>query len=345
VDGTALDCYSEVLKKDPNNAEALDGLEQIEAKYLTWIKGALADGNKQKALQYLAPLRKVNPDSPKLRSYEDLLKSESVETLKPCHQLLAGTVFQDRLENGSLGPKMLWIPAGEFKMGDIQGGGGSDEKPVHSVSIKAFAMGQYEVTFAEYDRFAEATGEKKPDDEGWGRGNRPVINVSWHDAVAYAQWLTRQTGKQYRLPTEAQWEYAARAGTETARYWGNSPDEACRYANVYDQTSKKENSDFLWKNHNCTDGYVNTAPVGQFEPNAFGLFDMLGNIWEWTCSRYEGKYSGKEMRCKKPSKNRSFTLRGGDWKAEPQWVRSAHRNGRASTDRNDDVGFRLIISF
>ncbi|KHD09019.2 hypothetical protein PN36_32250 [Candidatus Thiomargarita nelsonii] len=263
----------------------------------------------------------------------------------PCYELLAGTVFQDRLQNGSLGPKMVWIPAGDFKMGDIQGGGVSDEKPVHRLSIKAFAMGKYEVTFAEYDRFAEATDKKKPDDEGWGRGNRPVINVSWHDAVAYAEWLTRQTGKQYGLPTEAQWEYAARAGTETARYWGNSPDEACRYGNVYDQSSKKENSDFLWKNHNCTDGYAKTAPVGQFEANAFGLFDMLGNVWEWTCSRYEGKYGGKEIQCKKPSKNRSFTLRGGDCNAEPLWVRSAHRNGRASTDHNDDVGFRVIIFF
>ncbi|MEN8220290.1 MAG: SUMF1/EgtB/PvdO family nonheme iron enzyme [Pseudomonadota bacterium] len=134
-----------------------------------------------------------------------------------------GKVFQDRLKDGSFGPEMVWIPAGSFRMGDIQGGGWNSEKPVHRVSIRqGFAMGRYEVTFAEYDKFAEATGREKPSDLGWGRGNRPVINVSWHDAVAYTQWLSQQTGKKYRLPTEAEWEYAARAGTETKYWWGNT---------------------------------------------------------------------------------------------------------------------------
>ncbi|TGO02220.1 hypothetical protein PN36_28565 [Candidatus Thiomargarita nelsonii] len=165
----------------------------------------------------------------------------------------AGKVFRSRLQNGDLGPKMVWIAAGDFKMGDIQGGGDSDEKPVHKVSIKRFAMGQYEVTFAEYDKFAEATGREKPSDSGRGRGNRPVINVSWHDATAYAKWIVTQTGKQYSLPSEAQWEYAARAGTTTARYWGNDADDACRYANVHDKTSKKENG-YSWTHHKCTDG-------------------------------------------------------------------------------------------
>ncbi len=117
---------------------------------------------------------------------------------------------------------MVWIPAGSFKMSDIQGSGYDDEKPVHRVSIDRFAMGKYEVTFAEYDKFAEATGRTKPDDEGWGRGKRPVINVSWNDATAYAKWLSKQTSKNYRLPTEAEWEYAARAGTETKYWWGNN---------------------------------------------------------------------------------------------------------------------------
>jgi len=120
-----------------------------------------------------------------------------------------------------------------------------------------------------------------------------VINVSWDDATDYSQWLSKQTGHEYRLPTEAEWEYAARAGTETAQYWGNNPDDACRYANVYDNTSKKNG--LAWPNHNCTDGYAKTAPIGSFEPNGFGLFDMLGNVSEQTCSEYEDRYTTKKI--------------------------------------------------
>jgi hypothetical protein len=116
-------------------------------------------------------------------------------TLRPGRR--PGQVFRDRLADGGEGPQMVVIPAGRFRMGDIQGGGHDDEQPVHEVGIpKAFAMGRYEVTFTEYDRFCEATGRSKPEDEGWGRGNRPVINVSWHDALAYAEWLSQQTGKR-----------------------------------------------------------------------------------------------------------------------------------------------------
>ena len=170
-----------------------------------------------------------------------------------------GTVFRDSLADGGSGPEMVWIPAGSFRMGDIQGGGDSDEKPVHRVSVGKFAMGKFEVTFAEYDKFAQATGRKKPNDRGWGRGNRPVINVSWNDATAYAKWLSNQTGKTYRLPTEAEWEYAARAGTETKYWWGND----------------------LGKNRAACDGCGSqwdnkqTAPVGSFSANKFGLYDTV----------------------------------------------------------------------
>ncbi len=175
-------------------------------------------------------------------------------------------------------------------------------------------MGKYEVTFEEYDRFAKATGREKPDDEGWGRGRRPVINVSWNDAVAYAEWLSGQTGENYGLPTEAQWEYAARAGTQTARYWGDNPDQACRYANVYDRTADRADG-FSWSYHDCDDGYAETAPVGRFEANGFGLYDMLGNIREWACSEYEEGYGGAESTCERKNHaiNTRRVLRGGSW--------------------------------
>lgn len=131
--------------------------------------------------------------------------------------LKSGEVIRDRLKSGGDGPEMVGIPSGKFRMGDIQGKHGKDELPVHEVNIqKPFAVSRYEITFVHYDEFARATGRKLPDDEGWGRGRQPVIHVSWNDAVAYAAWLSQQTGMRYRLPSEAEWEYAARGGTETA---------------------------------------------------------------------------------------------------------------------------------
>lgn len=254
-------------------------------------------------------------------------------------------VFRDRLQDGSLGPEMVRIPAGRFRMGDIQGGGDNDELPTHWVSIKRFAMARYEVTFEEYDRFTVATGREKPDDEGWGRGKRPVINISWENARAYAKWLTQQTGHTYRLPTEAEWEYVARAGTETSRYWGNEPDHACLYANVRDATFEKELN--LGTIHNCEDGYIVTAPVGRFQPNAFGVFDMLGNVREWTCSEYEEKYTGKEQSCKIDKNNAkenaiSRVIRGGSWLNTSWSVRAAYRDWYQQDYRLNFVGFRLV---
>jgi len=240
--------------------------------------------------------------------------------------------FRDRLKNGGFGPEMVLIPAGYFRMGDIQSGGDSDEQPVHSVYVNKFAMGKFEVTFAEYDKFADATDRKKPSDNGWGRGNRPVINVSWHDATAYTEWLSNQTGfeanvfekkllprKEYRLPTEAEWEYAARAGTDTKYWWGNDIDK-----------SKANYNRNLGK----------TYPVGNYKPNQFGLYDTVGNLWEWTCSKYTYKYNNVEKQCVTYSSR--FVLRGGSWNYGPRALRSANRYRNVPTNRNEDYGFRLV---
>ena len=351
ANGTALACYQDVLKLDSNNWDASRGLVNIENRYVEWAERALKKGQKAKVRQYLARLRLVNSESPKLAGLELQLDSMNSQ------------FFRDRLQDGSLGPEMVRIPKGQFRMGDIQGGGYDWEKPVHQVWVSEFAMGKYEVTVGEFRRFVNVTGYKTEAEKGDGcyvlngskwektknanwrnphfsqNNNHPVVCVSWNDAIAYAKWFSQQTGQQYRLPTEAEWEYATRAGTEYSRYWGNNSDDACGYANVADKTAKKKFSD--WSIHNCTDDYIYTASVGSFKSNAFGLFDMLGNVWEWTCSEYESKYSGKEKNCIGKNHARQLVIRGGSWNGEARSVRTADR-GRYSHDfRFDNVGFRL----
>lgn len=261
-----------------------------------------------------------------------------------------------------LEPKMVKIRAGTFEMGNLSGDGLSDEHPVHSVRFgKEFEMGKYEVTFDEYDLFAAATGRDRPSHEigkGWKRKNRPVINVSWNDAVAYAEWLSNLSGKQYRLPSESEWEYAARAGTKSSYYWEeltrDSIKPICHYANLQDLSLNESNfyassvieifkQQGLWEPVECSDGYVNTAPVGTLQANAFGLHDMSGNVWEWVRDCYKNNYEqapddGSALEQQECSLR---VLRGGSWFNGPRNVRSASRDRFAPVNRNLNVGFRL----
>lgn len=185
----------------------------------------------------------------------------------------AGRVIQDCSEC----PELVVIPAGRFLMGTpaSEPSRGSDEGPQHWVTVPSLAVGKYSVTFDEWDACVAGGGcSQRPQDQGWGRGRRPVINVSWNDAQEYVGWLGRRTGRGYRLLTEAEWEYAARAGTTTAYYWG---DEIGRgNANCYSCGSS-------W------DG-KQTAPVGSFPPNRFGLYDMAGNVYQWVQDCYASNY-------------------------------------------------------
>ena len=238
--------------------------------------------------------------------------------------------MQDSLRDGDLGPVMVVIPAGSFVMGDVLGGGDETELPLREVNIvRPFAMSMYEVTFAEYDIFANVTGRELPKDQLRGRGDRPVINVSWDDAKAYAEWLSQQTGKTYRLPSEAEWEYVARAGKQTRYTWGN--ELGTNKANCKGCGS-------VWDN-------IQLSPVGKFPANAYGIHDLHGNAWEWVEDCFHETYGAAPIDGSAWIENgecRMRGLRGGSWRGTEETIRTAKRRWNHSFSRNDMVGFRLV---
>lgn len=258
----------------------------------------------------------------------------------------------------------------------------SDEAPVHSVTLtRDFYMGQTEVTVGQFRRFVQASGyvpESIADGTGGygydaqhvaqrqgkqdafaGRDtkyswlnpgfaqtdNDPVVNVTWHDAMAMAQWLSRTEGRTYRLPTEAEWEYACKAGTNTRYHHGDSPETLGQVGNVFDQRAAP---DWLeWKNFAIPmdDGHAFTAPVGQYPANAFGLHDMHGNVWEWTADWHDEDYYQRSPKAdpQGPETGTVRVRRGGSWHTWPFYARCAYRNWNAPTTRYTLVGFRLVM--
>lgn len=250
----------------------------------------------------------------------------------------AGRSFRDCPEC----PEMVVVPAGHFLMGDLSGSGQRDEKPVYRVTFRRpMAIGKFEVTFAQWDACVAGGGCNgySPADQGWGRGNRPVVNVSWNDVRGYLKWLSRWSGKRYRLLTEAVWEYAARAGTETKYHFGNATRELCRYANGSDRSSG-----FQSGNRKCSDGYGGmTAPVGRFTANRFGLHDMHGNVWEWVADCWHDTNLGRPVtgRAWRGGDCSRRVLRGGSWYDRPESLRAANRGSFQNGRRGDNVGFRV----
>ena len=258
-------------------------------------------------------------------------------------------IFQDNLKDNSLGPKMVRIKkTNNFKIGN-KNGTEKDEYPT-KVSIKHFSMGKYELTVGEFKKFVQSTkyktyaekgngcqiwtknGWKKSKKSNWKKtgfsqnDEHPVTCINLYDATAYLKWLSKQTGKKYRLPTEAEWEYAARARTNTKYWWGN------------DIKKNKANC------NGCNNKYNNkTVKVGSFVCNKFKLCDMTGNLWEWTCSEYDKKYRGKEKRCLKNVKNKKeLVLRGGSWGSKPDWVYSTNRHFYNPDFTCNTIGFRVV---
>jgi formylglycine-generating enzyme required for sulfatase activity len=284
-----------------------------------------------------------------------------------------GTVFRDC---GAC-PEMVVIPRGSFTMGspDSEQGRDSDEEPQHRVTIsRAFAVGRFEITRDQFSAFIADSGyasrggncwywneqerSARNDDSrrGWRdvgfaqERDHPVVCISWRDAKAYADWLSSKTSRHYRLLTEAEWEYVARAGSAASRFWGADPEDACDYANVGDraftggilsrQTGPKVSATAY---HRCDDGFVYTAPVGRLHPNRFGLYDVMGNVLEWVEDCWNDTYDSA------PSDGSAWltgdcsrrVTRGGGWSDIPSFVRSANRDGKAPGLRMLNLGFRV----
>jgi sulfatase modifying factor 1 len=282
-----------------------------------------------------------------------------------------GTSFRD-CSNGC--PEMVVVQQGRFTMGAPAGEEARENLPnelrgssvpQHLITIRhKLAIAKFDVTRDEYAQFVAETNRPDPDScvtvnaSGTGfiatngnwhspgfpqTGRDPVVCVSWDDAQAYVAWLSAKTGHVYRLPTEAEWEYAARAGTTTARYGSDNPAELCRYSNVGDLDYSEQHPGDSGVNRACRDGYAFTSPVGSFPPNQFGLYDMLGNVMDWNEDCWNANYSGA------PTDGTAWqsgdcgrrVVRGGSWDADLRVVRSANRRGIPTSNRNTTFGFRV----
>ena len=256
---------------------------------------------------------------------------------------------------------MKVLAAGDFQQGTPAGADAlAFEMPQHKVTIAhVFAAGVYDVTVGEYSQFVAATGVGTNGcatyDGAWRVNpsvtwrnaiesqtpSHPVSCVSWHDAKDYAAWLSHTTHQTYRLPSASEWEYAARAGSAAQVPW-TTPAEACSYANVADQTAARHYQG--WKVLPCADEFVQSAPVGSFKANAFGLYDMLGNVFQWTEDCWTDDYHGAPIDGSAQSAGdcTQHELRGGSWFTQPDFVRTSYRNRFDSNYRSTSIGFRLI---
>lgn len=293
-----------------------------------------------------------NPEAPAKRA------KSSLKAAKPASKLDCPPPpplpVLDGAPNGPIGwrdcadtPEMIRLQGGTFTMGEQTSTGTLYERPLREVVVREYAIGRYEVSFDEWDQCFRAGGcLREIDDEGWGRGKRPVINVSWIDAQQYVHWLSEKTGRNYRLPSEAEWEYAARAGTRTRYSWGDGAEWACSHANVLDLTGAALHPNWTWRVA-CDDGHATTSPVGSFPPNPWGLYDLYGNVWEWVQDCWHNDYTDA------PTDSTAWTSggncrkrvnRGGGWGNNPRSMRSASRDADNAESYSNAMGFRVARS-
>jgi formylglycine-generating enzyme required for sulfatase activity len=280
--------------------------------------------------------------------------------------------FLPREIRNSLGMSLLLVPRGTFLMGSPKGEEDRlDEEIPHEVEItRPFYLGKHEVTVGQFRAFVTDAGYRT-EAERDGKGGRafdgkefvqkpeftwkslyfaqtddhPVVVVSWNDAVAFCEWLSRKDGRAYRLPTEAEWEYACRAGTKTRFHTGDRDDDLKAAGNVADAALQAKWRDAFWAMR-WDDGFPFTAPVGRFKANAFGLYDMHGNAWEWCADWYAEDYYGKSPRRdpQGPTTGKERVARGGAWSTQPKFCRSAFRDWHEPSYRSDCVGFRVVVT-
>lgn len=278
-------------------------------------------------------------------------------------------------------PELALAPPGRFLMGSAPDAAELDaatgETPAVAISFaRPFHVSRREITVGEFRRYVEATGAEPAlgcrvwlggqwvlernrswHDPGFAlppQDAEPVVCVSWEDARGYAEWLSKESGKRYRLPSEAEWEYVARGGTSFPRFWGERDSQegvvlslACDFANVYD-SSAVDAYHFPWPNARCSDRAVALAPVGQYKPNAFGVFDIIGNVREWVMDCYTASYAGR------PEDTRAWTwqggcelkgVRGGSWASRPRNARAPARGAEATALKQSDLGFRVVRDY
>jgi len=278
-------------------------------------------------------------------------------------------------------PELALVPPGRFLMGSapdaLEVVATTGETPAVAVSFtRPFHISRREITVAEFRRYVEATGaESAPGCRVWLGGQwvlerdrswrdpgfalppqdaEPVVCISWEDARGYAEWLSKESGKRYRLPSEAEWEYVARGGTSYPRFWGENDSHegaalslACDFANIYD-SSAIDAYHFPWPNARCSDRVAALAPVGQYKPSAFGAYDIIGNAREWVMDCYTASYAGR------PEDARAWTwqggcelkgVRGGSWASRPRDARASARGAEPASLRQSDLGFRVVRDY
>ncbi|MDO6745747.1 bifunctional serine/threonine-protein kinase/formylglycine-generating enzyme family protein [Gilvimarinus sp. 1_MG-2023] len=293
------------------------------------IRPKYSDGMKLKPGRY-----RVEATAPGYQRYLRWVKLSSQDlthkiTLKPAK--LAGSEFSDLLKAGGKAPAMVVIPAGEFTLG----GPDDDTQPYQKIRFnQPFAIGKYEVTFAQYEIFAQQQSLALPGDNKWGRKDRPVINVSWEEASQYARWLSKQTGHTYRLPSEAEWEYVAKTGRNTAFWWGNNVRDASQKANCRRYCDSDYTGLFRSK----------TAPVGSFAASDFNIHDSAGNVAEWTADCYQDSYEGLAGNGQARTQDNCSTrvIRGGSMLDDADEVTAFKRRHQPAHTLHEDVGFRLV---
>ena len=360
--GNAFDCYKEVLALDSGNVMALSGFREIEDKYIEWVRRDMESGNRVRAGRFFEKVRGLNPEREEVLELERLLEEaeEAAALAERARQAAeeaererqVGKEFRDCAEC----PEMVVVPPGSFWMGSpsSESGRDDDEGPRHRVTISySFAVGVYEVTRGEFSQFVSETGYSTGDScftyeggvwddrsgrtwrsPGFSQSDRePVVCVSWEDAKEYVHWLSGRTGQTYRLLSESEWEYVARAGTETEFHTGRriTTDQA-NFHGEYTYNGSSEGVD-----------RGETVSVGSFPGNNFGLHDVHGNVWEWVEDCWNGSYDGA------PTDGSAWTagecnervLRGGSWFNEPRYLRSADRGRYAVGGRINDDGFRI----